>query len=141
MRRQASAKWEGNLKNGKGAITTDSGALARTPYSFGTRFENELGANPEELLAAAHAACFSMALAAELGASGVKPESIYTTASVELAEQSHGFAIIHVHLDVTARLPGVDRLAFERAVNAAKEAWPISQLVKKFTMSVNLLAM
>ena len=93
-------------------------------------------------MAAAHAACFSMTLASELSASGIKPESIYTTATVTLEQQAHGSALTGIHLDATARIPGIDRLDFERAVNSAKEAGPISLLLKKkFTVSVNLIGL
>src|SRR5438105_15897029 len=106
MNRKASAEWKGGLKDRKGTISTDSGVLANTQYSFSTRFEDGAGTNPEELIAAAHAGCFSMALSGQLGAAGLTAESINTTASVSLEKTDAGFAITKVHLDVTARIPG-----------------------------------
>src|SRR5882762_10371979 len=117
MKRKASAVWQGGLKDGKGTISTDSGVLANTPYSFSTRFEDGAGTNPEELIAAAHAGCFSMALSGQLGAAGLTAESINTTASVSLEKTDAGFAITKVHLDVTAKVPGADQAAFEKANN------------------------
>ena len=106
MKRKASARWEGAIQNGKGTISTDSGALSQTQYSFSTRFENGAGTNPEELIAAAHAACFSMALSGQLGKANLQPESIDTTATVTLDKTDAGWTITEVHLDVTARVPG-----------------------------------
>jgi len=117
MKRKASAVWQGGLKDGKGTISTDSGVLANTQYSFSTRFEDGAGTNPEELIAAAHAGCFSMALSGQLGAAGLTAESINTTASVSLEKTDAGFAITKVHLDVTAKVPGADQAAFEKANN------------------------
>src|ERR1700737_282660 len=101
MQRKASAVWQGGLKDGKGTISTDSGVLANTQYSFSTRFEDGAGTNPEEVIAAAHAGCFSMALSGQLGAAGLTAESINTMASVSLEKTDAGFAITKVHLDVT----------------------------------------
>src|SRR5918996_4451321 len=106
MKRKASAEWKGGLKDGKGTISTDSGVLANTQYSFSTRFEEGKGTNPEELIAAAHAGCFSMALSGQLGNAGMTADSINTTATVTLDKAEGGFAITKVHLDVTARIPG-----------------------------------
>src|SRR6266700_3059459 len=106
MKRKASAVWRGDLKAGKGAISTESGVLKETQYSFSTRFENGVGTNPEELIAAAHAGCFSMAFSAELGKAGITPESINTTATITLEKTEGGFTVTQSHLDVTARIPG-----------------------------------
>src|SRR5919198_862542 len=130
MQRKASAVWQGGLKDGKGSISTDSGVLKQTQYSFSTRFENGVGTNPEELLAAAHAGCFSMALSGQLGAAGLTAESIDTTATVSLEKQDGGFAITKVHLDVTAKIPNADQAKFETAANNAKVGCPVSKLFK-----------
>jgi osmotically inducible protein OsmC len=139
MIRKASAVWNGSLKEGKGTISTDSGVLSKTPYSFSTRFENGAGTNPEELIAAAHAGCFTMALSAQLGNAGITPESLETTAAVTLEKLEAGFTITKVHLDVSARIPGVDRAAFEKAAADAKAGCPISRLLKaEITMTARL---
>lgn len=130
MKRTASAVWQGGLKDGKGAISTESTVLSNTQYSFGTRFENGKGTNPEELIAAAHAGCFSMALSAELGKAGVTPESIRTTASVTLEKQEAGWAVTTVHLDTIGKIPGGDETKFKAAADAAKAGCPISRLLK-----------
>src|SRR5437867_11406966 len=109
MKRTASAIWNGGLKEGKGMISTASGVLSNTQYSFGTRFENGIGTNPEELIAAAHAGCFSMAFSAELGKAGITPESISTTATVTFEQTDAGFTVTQSHLDVTAKIPGVEK--------------------------------
>lgn len=141
MKRKASAVWQGNIKQGKGAISTDSGVLADTQYSFSTRFENGTGTNPEELIAAAHAGCFSMALSNELGNAGITAESINTTASVTLDKTGDGFSITAVHLDVTARIPGADQQAFETAANSAKAGCPVSKVLNAtITMDAKLEA-
>ena len=141
MKRQASAQWGGSLREGKGTITTDSGVLLKTPYSFVSRLGDAPGTSAEELLAAAHAACFSMGLAAELGASGIEPHSIHTTATVTLEKQPRGVAATQLHLDVSARIPGVDRLDFERAAENTKKDWLTSLPFKgRLTVSVNLSA-
>src|SRR5512145_600232 len=106
MKRSASAHWAGSLKDGKGTISSESGVLKDTQYSFGTRFENGPGTNPEELIAAAHAGCFSMAFSAELGKAGITPESIQTTATVTLDKKDAGFAVTESHLEVKAKVPG-----------------------------------
>jgi lipoyl-dependent peroxiredoxin len=129
MKRKASAVWSGGLKDGKGTISSDSGVLQDTQYSFGTRFENGVGTNPEELIAAAHAACFSMAFSAELGGADLTPESINTTATVHLEQVDGGWAVTASHLDVTAKIPGADQAAFEKAANSAKAGCPISKLL------------
>lgn len=139
MKRNASAVWNGGLKDGKGTISTDSGVLADAQYSFSTRFEDGIGTNPEELIAAAHAGCFSMALSGQLGQAGLTAESIRTTASVSLEKTDGGFAITKVHLDVTAKVPGADNAAFETAANNAKAGCPVSKLLKaEITMAARL---
>ena len=139
MKRKASAVWHGDLKSGKGTISSDSGALKETQYSFSTRFENGVGTNPEELIAAAHAGCFSMAFSAELGKAGITPESIRTTATITMEKTDAGFTITESHLDVTAKIPGIDQAKFTTAANAAKAGCPISRLLNtKITMDAKL---
>ena len=139
MIRRGSAEWRGSLKEGKGTVSTESGVLSSAAYSFSTRFENGKGTNPEELIAAAHAGCFSMALSAQLGGAGITPESIRTTAAVTLEKVEGGFAVTSSHLDVTAKIPGVDRAAFEKAAAEAKAGCPISKLLNaKITMDAKL---
>jgi len=141
MKRNASAVWNGGLKDGKGTISTDSGVLSNTQYSFSTRFEDGAGTNPEELIAAAHAGCFSMALSGQLGQAGLTAESIQTTASVRLEKLESGFAITSVHLDVKAKVPGADQQAFDTAANNAKAGCPVSKLLKaEITMTAVLEA-
>jgi len=130
MKRKASAVWRGGLKDGKGSISSDSGVLKDTQYSFSTRFENGVGTNPEELIAAAHAGCFSMAFSAELGKAGLTPESIQTTATVTLDKIDGGFGVTESHLDVSARIPGADKAKALEIANAAKAGCPISKLLK-----------
>ncbi|SRR6266536_17683 len=130
MKRSASAVWTGGLKDGKGNISTDSGVLSEAQYSFSTRFEDGKGTNPEELIAAAHAGCFSMALSGQLSQAGLTPESIHTTASVRLEKTDTGFAITSVHLEVRAKVPGADQQAFEKAANNAKAGCPVSKVLK-----------
>jgi osmotically inducible protein OsmC len=139
MKRKASALWRGNLKDGKGTISTESGVLSDTQYSFTCRFAEGKGTNPEELIAAAHAGCFSMALSNELGKAGMVPESIKTTALVTLESSPAGFAITAVHLDVTARIPGASQQAFEAAATSAKSGCPVSKVLKaEITMNATL---
>jgi lipoyl-dependent peroxiredoxin len=139
MKRNAKAVWKGGLKGGKGTISTDSGVLSETQYSFNTRFEEGKGTNPEELIAAAHAGCFSMALSAQLEEGGLTAESIRTTASVRLDKTDAGFAITSVHLDVAARVPGADRRAFETAAQNAKAGCPVSKVLNaEITMDARL---
>jgi osmotically inducible protein OsmC len=139
MKRKASAVWKGGLKDGKGTISTDSGVLANAQYSFSTRFEEGRGTNPEELIAAAHAGCFSMALSAQLGNAGITAESINTTAAVSLEKKEEGFTITAVHLDVTVKAPGADHQAFETAANNAKTGCPVSKVLKaQITMDARL---
>jgi lipoyl-dependent peroxiredoxin len=140
MIRKASAVWNGSLKEGKGTISTESKVLSNAQYSFSTRFENGIGTNPEELIAAAHAGCFSMALSAQLGGAGITPESIETTAAVTLEKIEAGFTVTKVHLDVTAKIPGADAAAFEKAAQDAKAGCPISRLLKaEITMTARLV--
>jgi osmotically inducible protein OsmC len=139
MKRKASAVWTGGLKDGNGAISTDSGVLSETQYSFRTRFEDGKGTNPEELIAAAHAGCFSMALSNELGRVDLRPERIRTSAAVTLEKTAAGFEITSVHLDVTAKVPGASRQSFEAAANAAKDGCPVSKVLKaEITMDATL---
>ena len=136
MQRKASAVWQGGLKDGKGSLSADSGVLKQTPYSFGTRFEDTPGTNPEELLAAAHAGCFTMALSAQLGAAGLTPERLDTTATITLEKVGDGFSITKSHLDLVARVPGADQAKFDAAVKAAETGCPVSKLFKA-EISVN----
>jgi lipoyl-dependent peroxiredoxin len=139
MKRKASAEWKGGLKDGKGTISTDSGVLENTQYSFGTRFEDGKGTNPEELIAAAHAGCFSMALSGQLGNAGLTAERINTSATVTLEKTDSGFTVTSVHLDVKAKIPGADAKAFETAANNAKAGCPISRLLNTtITMEAKL---
>ena len=139
MKRNASAEWKGGLKDGKGTISSDSGVLANTQYSFSTRFENGKGTNPEELIAAAHAGCFSMALSAQLGTMGLTPESIRTSAAVSLEKVGDGFSITAVHLTVKAKVPGADAPQFETAANNAKAGCPVSKVLNAtITMDATL---
>jgi osmotically inducible protein OsmC len=141
MKRKASAVWQGGLKDGNGSISTDSGVLQKTQYSFGTRFEEGVGTNPEELIAAAHAGCFSMALSGQLGAAGLEAQSIETSAAVTLENVASGWEVTKIHLDVVARIPGADQVAFDTAAKNAKEGCPISKLLKaEITMDAKLEA-
>jgi len=128
MNRNAKAQWKGDLKSGTGTISADSGVLSNTPYSFKTRFEQGNGTNPEELLAAAHAACFSMALSLMLANEGLKADTIDTTCTISLEKEGEGFAIKRSHLDLKAKIPGASQDAFNRAANNAKEGCPVSKL-------------
>jgi lipoyl-dependent peroxiredoxin len=128
MNRKATAQWKGDLKSGAGILSTDSGVLSNAQYSFKTRFEQGNGTNPEELLAAAHAGCFSMALSAILQKDGLKADSIDTTCTVTLDKEGDGFAIKRSHLELRARIPGASQEAFERATQEAKEGCPVSKL-------------
>jgi osmotically inducible protein OsmC len=139
MKRKASAVWRGGLKDGKGSLTTDSGVLKETQYSFSTRFENGVGTNPEELIAAAHAGCFAMAFSAELGKAGLTPESISATATVTLDKTDAGFTVTESHLDVTARVPGAEAAKVLEIANAAKAGCPISRVLNaKVTMDAKV---
>ena len=139
MKRTANAVWEGDLKAGKGRISTASGVLSDTQYSFSTRFENGIGTNPEELIAAAHAGCFSMALSAQLGNAGLTATSIRTTATITMERQDAGWTVTASHLDVTAKIPGASQEAFDTAAQSAKAGCPISRLLNaQISMSAKL---
>ncbi|MBK9166689.1 MAG: OsmC family protein [Bryobacterales bacterium] len=129
MKRSGSAVWSGDLKSGHGTVSTPSGALSETPYSFHTRFEEGAGTNPEELVAAAHAGCFAMALSARLGEDGVAPERIEAKATVTLEKTDQGWRVTHSHLDVTVKLPGGTEGVFAKAAEDAKANCPISRLL------------
>lgn len=139
MKREASAVWKGNLKNGKGTMSTGSGVLTDTQYSFGTRFEEGTGTNPEELIAAAHAGCFSMAFSAELGNIGLTPESISTTATLNFEKTDAGFTVTAIHLTTTAEIPGADKKQVETAAGNAKAGCPVSRLLNtEITLELNI---
>ena len=139
LKRKASAIWNGSLKEGKGRISTASGVLNDAQYSFATRFEEGIGTNPEELVGAAHAGCFSMALSMQLTTAGHAPESVNTTATVRMEKTDAGFTVTGVHLDVVARVPGIDAAGFETAANEAKRNCPISRLLNaEITMDAKL---
>lgn len=140
MKRSASAVWSGGLKDGKGTVSTGSGLLSNTPYNFRKRFENEAGTNPEELVAAAHAACFSMALSMVLGLAGMTADSIQTTATVSLEQVDGGFAVTSSHLETKVKIPNADKAAFLKAAEGAKTGCPISKLLNaKITMDAELV--
>ena len=140
MVRKASAVWKGSLKEGKGVVSTDSGVLSNTQYSFSTRFEDGRGTNPEELIAAAHAGCFAMALSGQLGNAGMTAESLEVTAAITLEKTDAGFTVTKSQLDLTARIPGADQAAFDKATEAAKAGCPISRLLKaEITLTSRLL--
>jgi osmotically inducible protein OsmC len=139
MKRNGSAIWNGTLKAGNGTMSTQSGVLKEMQYSFSTRFENGVGTNPEELIAAAHAGCFSMALSGQLEKEGMTPTSIRTTASVSLEKTDAGFTITAVHLDVAAKVTGGNKAAFDVAAQNAKAGCPVSRLLNaKITMDARL---
>ncbi|MBI1815604.1 MAG: OsmC family protein [Deltaproteobacteria bacterium] len=139
MKRKASAVWNGALKDGKGNLSTDSGVLSATPYSFSTRFENGKGTNPEELIAAAHAGCFTMALSAQLGNAGLVPDTLRTTAMLTMEKLDAGWTVTAIHLDVSAKVPGATQAAFDTAAGAAKSGCPISRLLNAtITMAATL---
>jgi lipoyl-dependent peroxiredoxin len=139
MNRTASAHWSGGLKDGKGTISSPSGVLKDTPYSFAKRFENEPGTNPEELIAAAHAACFTMALSGQLGGAGMTAQSLDTTATVTLEKTDAGFTVTSSHLAVVAKIPGADQAKFDEAAKKAEQGCPISRLLNtKITMDAKL---
>jgi osmotically inducible protein OsmC len=139
MKRKGSAVWSGGLKDGKGRISTASGVLEDTQYSFSTRFEEGKGTNPEELIAAAHAGCFSMALSGQLGKAGLTAERIATTASVSLEKSDAGFSITAVHLEVRAKVPDADESAFDKAAADAKAGCPVSRVLNaEITMDAKL---
>src|SRR5438270_11143208 len=140
MKRTASAHWSGDLKSGNGTVSMASGTLSNAPYSFQTRFEDGKGTNPEELLAAAHAGCFTMALSAQLGQANLKADSLETTCTISLEKQPDGFAITESHLELKAKVPGATQEAFDTAVQNAKSGCPVSKLYKtNITLNAQLL--
>lgn len=130
MKKSASAVWTGGLKDGQGTLSTETGVLREAPYGFKSRFEDGPGTNPEELLGAAHAGCFSMALSLGLGNAGLTPERIETKAQVSLDKQGDGFAITAIHLACRARVPGADKATFERVAQETKQGCPVSKVLK-----------
>src|SRR5437879_11866803 len=139
MERKASAVWRGGLKDGNGEFSVPSGVFSHLPYSFKTRFEDAPGTNPEELIAAAHAACFSMALSAQLGAANLTAESISTAATLTMEKLDAGWTITAVQLDVTARVPKADEAAFRKAAEDAKKGCPVSKVLNaNITMTAEL---
>jgi lipoyl-dependent peroxiredoxin len=139
MKRKGSAVWTGTLKEGKGMVSTGSGLLENAPYSFGTRFEEGKGTNPEELVAAAHAGCFSMALSAQLTNAGTPPERISTEAILTFEKTEPGFTVTNVHLQTVAKVPGATAQSFDKAAQVAKAGCPISRLLNtEITMEVRL---
>jgi osmotically inducible protein OsmC len=139
MKRSASAAWQGGLKDGKGSISTQSGVLKDAQYGFSTRFEDGPGTNPEELIGAAHAGCFTMALSAQLGEAGLTADSLKTTATVTLDKVEGGFSITAVHLDLVAKIPGATQQVFEAATKQAKLNCPVSKLLNaKITLEAKL---
>ena len=137
MQRKGSAIWQGDLKTGKGTVSTDSGVLSQTQYSFSTRFENGKGTNPEELIAAAHAGCFTMALSAQLGSAGLTPEKLETSATVTFDKLEAGWTVTNILLDVRGKVPKADQAAWDKATQAAKTGCPISRL---FNTTINMKA-
>lgn len=141
MKKHASAVWQGGIKDGQGTISTETGVLSNAPYGFKSRFEDGPGTNPEELIGAAHAGCFSMALSLMLGNAGLTAERIDTKAAVTLEKVGEGFSITAVHLDVSAKIPGTDAETFQRIATQAKEGCPVSKLFKAtITMDAKLAA-
>ena len=139
MKRTADAKWQGDLKTGTGEISMASGTLSHVPYSFHSRFEQGKGTNPEELLAAAHAGCFTMALSAQLGEAGLKATSLETSCTITLEQKDGGFAITESHLELKAKVPGATAEAFEKATKAAETGCPVSKLFNtKITLDAHL---
>lgn len=139
MKQKASAVWQGSLKEGSGTLSAGSGALVEKPYSFKTRFEGEQGTNPEELIGAAHAGCFSMAFSMILGMAGFTPDKIETTATITLEQKDGGFAITASHLDVTASIPGIDDATFQELAGKAKAGCPVSKVLNAdITMDAKL---
>ncbi len=130
INRQGSAVWEGGIKDGRGAISTESGALKSYPYGFASRFEGKPGTNPEELIGAAHAACFTMALSLILGEAKLVADHMETSAKVTLEQVAGGYAITAVHLTLAAEIPGADQATFEKLTTAAKAGCPVSKLLK-----------
>ena len=141
MDRKGSAVWQGSIRDGKGTVSSESGALTSAPYSFTSRFEHGAGTNPEELLGAAHAGCFSMSLSGQLAAEKLTAERIATTATVTVEKVEGGFAITRIHLAVEAKIPGTDQATFERLAGEAKTGCPVSKLINtRITMDTKLVA-
>ena len=141
MKKTASAVWQGGLKDGKGTLSTESGALKDNPYGFNTRFEGAPGTNPEELIGAAHAGCFSMALSMMLGEAGLTAERIETRAEVTLDKEGEGFAISAIALTLEARIPGADEAQFQQIANQAKEGCPVSKVLNaRISLSATLVS-
>ena len=141
MKRSAQAHWSGDLKTGAGSVSMASGTLSNTPYSFHSRFEQGKGTNPEELLAAAHAGCFIMALSAQLAGVGLKADSLDTTCTITLEQKDGGFAITESHLELTAKIPGATQQAFDTATQAAKAGCPVSKLYNtNITLTAHLVS-
>lgn len=141
MKRKASAVWQGDLQTGKGTVSSDSGVLSKTPYSFTSRFKDGSGTNPEELIAAAHAGCFTMAFSVQLGAAGFTPDKLETTATLSFEKIGDDWTVTGIHLDTRGRVPGADAEAFAMAATAAKNGCPISRLLKaNITMDARLEA-
>ena len=140
IKRRGSAAWQGGIKDGKGSISTESGALKAYPYGFASRFEGQKGSNPEELIGAAHAACFTMALSLILGESKLTAEEMETSAEVALEQVEAGWAITSVHLTLKAKVPGADQATFEKLAGTAKANCPISKLLKtEITLDAKLV--
>jgi osmotically inducible protein OsmC len=141
IKRRGSAAWQGGIKDGRGSISTESGALSAYPYGFASRFEGQRGSNPEELIAAAHASCFTMALSKILGEAGLTAEQMETSAEVKLEKLESGFAITAVHLSLKAKIPGADQPTFESLAAKAKAGCPVSKVLKaEITLDATLLA-
>ena len=141
IHKHGSAHWSGDIKRGKGTVSTESGVLNQQPYGFNTRFEGEKGTNPEELIGAAHAGCFSMALSMILGDAGLKADSIDTTAEVTLDQVDGGFAITAVHLILKAKVPGATQAQFDELTTKAKEGCPVSKVLNaKITLDATLVS-
>lgn len=139
IKKTATAHWTGGLKDGKGQISTESGALKQQPYGFNTRFENQPGTNPEELIGAAHAGCFTMALSMILGEAGLTATALDTKATVSLDKEDGGFAIKTIHLELSGTVPGANQAKFEELANKAKTGCPVSKLFKaEISLSVKL---
>jgi osmotically inducible protein OsmC len=139
MQRKASAVWKGGLKDGKGTMSAPGGALNNTQYSFTTRFENAPGTNPEDLIAAAHAGCFSMALSAQLGGANLIPESISTTVTLSFEKLDSGWTITESHIDVAGKVPGADAATFEKYAEDAVKGWTVYKVLNaKITMNARL---
>jgi osmotically inducible protein OsmC len=140
MQRSASAHWQGGLKDGRGTVTTASGVLSQTQYSFSTRFENGVGTNPEELIAAAHAGCFSMALSAQLEGVGLKADAIDTTAALTFEKVGANFTISKIHLELRAKVPNADDAKFQKAAADAKAGCPVSRVLNaEITLDAKLV--